>query len=157
VVGPDGTIYNILRVNSDPLANIACMLKLDVEANKLVFVRFLDFPGGMSKFTINKEPKTLFYITLSNNVTDPTSPAQRNILTLSYSKDLINWKLHPNPLLWDDTGFPWADSVKYTGFQYIDWCIDGDDIAYVVRTAYRGANTYHNSNRLTFKKTTKFP
>lgn len=28
---------------------------------------------------------------------------------------------------------------------------DGEDIIYAVRTAYRGAESYHNSNRITFK------
>jgi hypothetical protein len=41
--------------------------------------------------------------------------------------------------LQDDTGFAPADSVRFTGFHYVDWQLDGPNIAYLVRTAYRGA------------------
>lgn len=33
----------------------------------------------------------------------------------------------------------------------MDWQFDGESIIYAVRTAYRGAESYHNSNRITFK------
>jgi hypothetical protein len=58
-------------------------------------------------------------------------------------------------LLKDDTGFTVNDSIKYTGFHYVDWQFDGTDgtdIIMLVRTAYRGAVSYHNSNRLTYKR-----
>ena len=58
-------------------------------------------------------------------------------------------------LLSDDTGLSAADSIRYTGFHYVDWQFDGPggrDIVMAVRTAYRGAVSYHNSNRLTFKR-----
>ena len=55
-------------------------------------------------------------------------------------------------LLADDTGFAADDSVRFTGFHYVDWQFDGDDLLMAVRTAYRGAVSYHNSNRITFKK-----
>lgn len=41
-------------------------------------------------------------------------------------------------------------SAAYTGFHYADWHFDGRDIIMLVRTAYRGAVSYHNSNRITF-------
>jgi len=107
--------------------------------------------GGNSKFTIRRDNETGLYITLSNNVTDLEYVGMRNILTLSYSKDLINWVVAPQALLSDDTGFPWEYSVMFTGFHYVDWQFDGDDIFYAIRTGYRGANSYHNSNRLTVK------
>ena len=43
-----------------------------------------------------------------------------------------------------------------TGFQYVDWQFDGDDIIYLVRTAYRGAIRYHDSNRIIFRKLPNF-
>jgi hypothetical protein len=36
----------------------------------------------------------------------------------------------------------------------VDWQFDGEDgatLLYAIRTAYRGAVSYHNSNRITFK------
>ena len=43
-------------------------------------------------------------------------------------------------------------SYAYTGFQYADFRFDGtggEDLVAVVRTGYRGANSFHNANRLT--------
>ena len=39
-----------------------------------------------------------------------------------------------------------------TGFQYVDWQFDGDDLIYVVRTAYRGARNFHDSNQIMFRR-----
>ncbi len=34
----------------------------------------------------------------------------------------------------------------------IEWnCDGGPNMIYLIRTAYRGANSYHNSNRITYK------
>lgn len=47
-------------------------------------------------------------------------------------------------------------SAAYSGFHYVDWHFDGDsgrDIIMLIRTAYRGAVSYHNSNRITFLRT----
>eukprot|EP01006_Ploeotia_vitrea_P055933 TRINITY_DN68050_c2_g1_i1.p2 TRINITY_DN68050_c2_g1~~TRINITY_DN68050_c2_g1_i1.p2 ORF type:complete len:194 (-),score=78.74 TRINITY_DN68050_c2_g1_i1:217-798(-) len=76
----------------------------------------------------------------------------RNVLVLASSGDLIDWKIEQT-VLQDDTGLaPWT-SMLYTGFQYVDWQFDGDtDIVMLVRTSYRGANSCHNANRLTFKR-----
>lgn len=74
------------------------------------------------------------------------------------SKTTTDWHVL-DTLLFDDTGFAEADSVRYTGFHYVDWQFDGAgdrDIIYAVRTSYRGANSYHNSNRITFKRLVDF-
>ena len=47
-------------------------------------------------------------------------------------------------------------SAAYTGFHYVDWIFDGDDILYAVRTGYRGSNSYHNANRMTVKRIKDF-
>lgn len=38
-------------------------------------------------------------------------------------------------LLADDTGFEWVDSLRYTGYQYVDWQFEGDDLICVIRTS----------------------
>ena len=98
---------------------------------------------------------TKLYLTLSNNVTDFTCPSMRCVLTLAQSADLFNWTA-VKVVLADDTGMEWADVVRYVGFQYVDWQLVDDDMWFVVRTAYRGAYSYHNANRLTFKKLKNF-
>ena len=87
---------------------------------------------------------------------DPEYPRQRNILSLSISHDLITWKL-VHTLMADDTGLTPEDSARLTGFQYVDWQFDGDDIIYLVRTAYRGAIRYHDSNRIIFRVLKDYP
>jgi len=48
------------------------------------------------------------------------------------------------------------ESAWKTGFQYADWQFDGDDIIYLVRTAYSGAPNYHDANRITFGRVEDF-
>ncbi len=45
---------------------------------------------------------------------------------------------------------------EYTGFQYVDWLFDGDDLIFVSRTAYNGAHNYHDANHLTFHRVKNF-
>jgi len=112
---------------------------------------FIDFPGGGHKFTIRHDPVTGLYLTLSNNNTDPAYPIQRNVLSLHTSDDLRHWR-HVKTLLEDDLGLSHQESIRLTGFQYVDWQFDGEDIIYLVRTAYDGAHNRHDSNRITFHK-----
>ena len=169
----DIRVLNIIRFNSIPLANLAIILELNQTTNTLSFVSIITFPGGMTKFSIRYDPVSQTYFSLVNPVTYSYEPSQRNILTLSYTKDLVhlsNWTTISKHLLFDDTGFIVNDSLRYTGFHYVDWqfdqlsssssnqasciewnCDGGPDIIYLIRTSYRGANSYHNSNRITYK------
>jgi hypothetical protein len=160
-------VLNILRFNSAPLSNLAVILELNQTANTLSFVSIIKFPGGGTKFSIRYDPVTETYFSLVNT-------QQRNVLGLSYTKDLMNlsnWIIAADRLLYDDTGFTVIDSARYTGFQYVDWqfdnlpsslsdskssciewnCDGGPHIIYLIRTGYRGANSFHNSNRITYK------
>lgn len=81
----------------------------------------------------------------------------RNQLVLASSIDAVDgvWEIC-DTLLSDDSGLEFVDSVRLTGFQYVDWIFDGDDILYCVRASYRGSNTYHNANRLAVKRIRNF-
>ena len=154
VEGPNGhEVYNILRLNTRPYnGNKAIVLQFNRVDRKFTFDSIIDLPGGHTKFVIRRDKKTKMYVTLSNPNTIATAADQRNILSLCTSIDMRNWK-EQKILLMDDTGFSSQDSIRYTGFHYVDWQFDGaDDIIMAVRTAYRGANSYHNSNRLTYKR-----
>jgi hypothetical protein len=165
-------VLNIIRFNSIPLSNLAIILELNQTTNTLSFVSIIKFPGGITKFSIRYDPVTETYFSLVNPVTLSYHPTQRNILSLSYTEDLINlsnWTIGVDRLLHDDTGFTVNDSLRYTGFHYVDWqfdgfsslknqssciewnCDGGPHIIYLVRTSYRGANSFHNSNRITYK------
>ena len=163
VQGPDGTMYNILRIDGQTMKtnNKAAILRVTSSTNnrpgafELKFDRMIDFPSTTSKFVIRRSNSNGLYYTLATDVTS-VAVAQgtvyaRNHLVLAYSADLFNWTTCLT-LLGDDTGLSSVDSARYTGFHYVDWIFDGIDIVYAVRTGYRGSNTYHNANRLTTKR-----
>lgn len=150
---PNGELWNILRFNSKPGVDKAAIVKIHDEGCRVSFdpeTGFIDFPGGMSKFTIRRDEASGAYLTLTNNNTDPAWPNQRNVLSLYKSDDLLHWT-HTATLMEDDSPLSYDDSMRLTGFQYVDWQFDGDDIIYMVRTAYDGAHNYHDSNRMIFR------
>lgn len=157
VQAPEGRLVNILRVNSKPAVDVAAVVEVSKDGSKVSFDPaggFIDFPGGMTKFTIRRDTQTGIYVTLSNNNTDPGVANQRNVLSLHASEDLRNWR-RLRTILRDDLAHPWAQSVRFTGFQYPDWQFDGpggEDIIAAVRTAYRGAHNFHDANRVTFHR-----
>ena len=150
IEAPNGEIWNVMRVAG---AGKAAVLKLDTNTMTLSFdpdTGFIDLPGGETKFTIRRDPKTGLYVALVNDNQDPAGPLQqRNVLSLAKSEDLVNWEI-VEKLLVDDLETDWDTSVAQTGFQYVDWQFDGDNILYLSRTAYDGADNRHDSNRITY-------
>lgn len=157
VAGPDGEMYNILRYQiSDvhhtekplpvPSHGKAMVLKADRSdpEKQLAFDRFIDFNGGMSKFSVRFDPVSKTYLALVNRVIDDTTPGQRNILSLSVSKDMYSWTIVKD--LIDASEF----APQEVAFQYVDFIVDGEDIVYASRTAYNHAHNYHDSNYITF-------
>jgi len=59
---------------------------------------------------------------------------------------------HCLTLLTDESGLPPEVCAQRAGFQYVDWQFDGEDTLYLVRTAYAGAHSYHDANRITFHR-----
>lgn len=158
VEAPNGEIWNMLRFNSTPVVDKVAIVKVSDNGEHISFdpeTGFIDFPGGMTKFTIRYDAITNLYFTLSNNNTEPDWPSQRNILSLHISDDLIHWR-HGKTLLEDDLNLPREESLRQTGFQYVDWQFDGEDIIYLVRVAYDGAHNYHDANRITFHRLESF-
>jgi hypothetical protein len=164
VVGPDGGVWNILRVdNKKSLQEYAAMVKISPDGTQAIFERstgFIPFPGGSKKFTIRFDPKTKLYWTLSNYIPDDVKNANpgknpasiRNTLALCFSTDLKDWKIKK-------IVFQHPDIIKH-GFQYVDWLFDGKNILLACRTAYddafEGANNNHDANYLTFYRIKKF-
>ena len=172
---PEGNLWNILRFHSDPLASKAAIVQVHDNGKRVSFNPangFINFPGGMSKFTIRWDPVSHLYWTLINPVTKelpPTTPFDlyvatdvpqinpfpRNVLALYVSNDLRTWRACKD-LIVDDSGLSEEKSSAQVGFQYADWQFDGDDIIYLVRTAYGGAHNFHDSNRITFHRLPNF-
>ncbi|MEW6235399.1 MAG: sialidase family protein, partial [Candidatus Omnitrophota bacterium] len=74
VIAPDGRMFDILRANSLPVADRAAMVLVEDKGRKVSFdpkTGFIEFPGGMSKFSIRRDPQTGVYWTLANNNTNP--------------------------------------------------------------------------------------
>ena len=155
VPGPDGTLTELIRMHLKK-HNKAGLLTLSDDGRDLAFDYrdgIIDFVGGESRFIVRRDPKTGLYVTFSNYVAmeGDTALTNRNRLCLAVSEDLRHWRIVRDALT-DDTGLTPEFSSQLTGFQYCAWHFDGDDIILLSRTAYRGANTFHNANRLTFHR-----
>ncbi len=76
----------------------------------------------------------------------------RNRLVIASSPNLREWTVHKVLL-------SHPDPLKH-GFQYVEWQVDGNDIVYVVRTAFDdeegNAVNYHNTNYMTFHRLEDF-
>ncbi len=155
VVGPDGSMVDVLRVDhwQGPRTKGA-IVEIDETGSRATFdaqTGFIDMPGGVTKFTVRHDPASGLYWSLVNDVPEPETTARglrsRNWVALAWSKDLREWNVGQYVL-------DYPDDDLHHGFQYIDWIVDGDDIAYVSRTAfddaYGGAKNFHDSNYLTF-------
>ncbi|MBI1390276.1 MAG: exo-alpha-sialidase [bacterium] len=158
VEAPDGEMVNILRVNSAPVVNRAAIVHIHDEGRRVTFdpkTGFIEFPGGMTKFAIRRDPESGRYWTLANGNTNPKNPTQRNSLSLYSSSDLIHWKQHA-VLLEDLDDYENIGNESKVGFQYVDFQFDGDDIIFLSRTAYNGAHSYHDANYMTFHRIENF-
>ena len=158
VVTPEGGLVNILRYHTaggSPDYGKAVILNIDKDrpGSMLTFGRVIDFPGNMSKFTIQYDKVSKKYYSLVNRVTTDWV-SQRNILTLISSHNLFDWKIERDLLNYEDNG--WPEDYTKVGFQYVDWIFDGNDIAAVCRTAVNGAYNFHNANHLTFHRFKNF-
>lgn len=158
VVGPDGEVVNILRVDDQgtgPAGNVGAIIHYDARGEKATFdpaKDFIEIPGGKKKFLIRRDPRDGVYWALANPV-PPSFASQnpavvRNTLALMRSTDLRHWEVRGSVV-------EHPDRAKH-GYQYPDWLFDGDDIIAVVRTAHDdradGAHNQHDSNYITFHR-----
>ena len=152
VQGVDGKIYNVLRLNCEPANGYAIRLELSADGKTLSYApenAIIRFPGGENKFNIRYDESSGYYLALVNNNTASYWPMQRNVLSLSISKDLVNWEIVETVLI-DRTMMNFDVSMALHAFQYVDWCIDGNDIVFTVRETMGESEIYHNGYELTF-------
>ncbi|MBR2509765.1 MAG: exo-alpha-sialidase [Lentisphaeria bacterium] len=150
VKAPDGTLANIIRMHLNT-RDKAGYLTLSKDGTKLDFDYengIIDFQSARSKFKIAQDPVSGLYITFCNKVVGDYKTI-RNYLVMAASRDLRHWQ-HLTDVMKDDSHSDPEESKLKTGFQYVDWKFDGDDIIYLVRVSYDGANNYHDSNRIWF-------
>lgn len=139
VVAPDGRIATMLRYDESPKALMFKNDMNDCEA-PLSFWKIPDFPMGHTKFEVRRHPNGTYY------AVGNMYPA-RNLLSLYRSADLENWELVEHIVDRRDA------SGKEVGYQYPVFLFNGEDeILLLSRTADNYADTFHNSNYITFHR-----
>ncbi len=160
VITPDNKLVNILRVNETTKGGKAAVVQVSDNGKLISFndkTDFINFPGGCKKFSIRHDNKSNLYWSLTNwihpdDVGKWNPERTRNTLALISSKDLLEWSVHFVVLRSTD--------FEKTGFQYVDWLFEGNDIVAVSRTAFKdglgGAHNSHDANYLTFHRIKNF-
>jgi hypothetical protein len=157
VLDPDGLIVDILRVDyrqheTEKAAIVRIGGNGDGKTATFAPDDFIDFPGGCKKFSIRKDPSSVYYWTLSNYVPERflsyNTERARNTLALMRSKNLRSWEITMIALQHED--------LEAHAFQYVDWQFEGGDLVVVSRTAYDdglgGAHNQHDANFMTFHR-----
>lgn len=162
VKGPDGSIYGIYRVECHPYGNYAVMMKLSANRKTLSFLpnnkSLINLPTTVSRFVIEYDETSGYYICISNLWTMEDSGRchrARNVLAMSVSKDLQNWKVIDTLLVDREMMTPefsaWAHAFQYTDFDF-----DGDDLVLLSREAQGFANSFHDGVYATFYRVKNF-
>lgn len=144
---PNGDLVNCLRLN---VANKMLILKIDPNhpEKKEEFVKTAEFPLGHTKFEIQKNSDGYYYAVgnrlIKNN--DEQNSCSRNILSIYRSKDTQNWEFLKDVLNYSHL------NKNYIGFQYPAFLISGDEMLILSRTAFNGAESFHDNNYITFHK-----
>ena len=158
VVGPDGKVVNVLRVDVEPGRPEYAAIARAQDTETLTFnpsEDIVSMPGGTKKFSIRYNQDTGTYWTLANIVNEDNydfneRPATiRNTLAVLQSTDLTDWVVEE--IVLQDLSDP-----ENIGFQYVDWQFDGRDIIALSRTSFPdglgGAANFHDSNFITFHR-----
>ena len=77
------------------------------------------------------------------------------MLSLSVSSDLVHWQV-VETILVDRTLMNEYVSMTRHGFQYVDWCFDGEDILLTVRESMGDSVHFHDANCFTFYRIEDF-
>ena len=155
VIAPNGRLYNIMRYDMfrcEPNYGLALAYRVNTDDPDapLEYDRAIHLPGNHSKFTIKRDEKTSLYFAIISRILDRTCAGNRNLLSLMASRDLETWDVVCD--LIDRRN----DDPKMTGFQYVDWMIEGDDLLFLCRTAINQPHNYHDANYQTFHRVKNF-
>ena len=165
IVGPDGELYNMLRMDHILRANIAkgdfsvpnnmaALFKFKSFDEPLEFVQTVDVAVGLrSMFFVKYDEVSGYYFVLGNecqagNETDEPNGTRRCVYTLSASKDLRNWK-------------KLKELINCS--EFANYCVsqpafifDGDDLCYMSRTGWGKISNQHDNNLITFHREKNF-
>lgn len=149
VVAPDGKLLNFMRFGK-PGYTIAYEANTENPEEILKYSKCVKFDGHYSKFMIRYDEVSKKYFTLANYIYDYENILARNVVALMVSDDLENWEVVKHVIDMRDS------SWEKVACQYVFFDFDKDDIIFLGRTAVNGANSYHNSNYITFHRVKKF-
>lgn len=156
LVTPDGQIANMLRIDqagAQPAYGSAVILRGDAADPEapLQLDRIVSFPlGASSKFQVYQDPVTGKYLAVGNEVVNPATPRQRNVLSLAASDDLYHWRVATRIVDQRE-----ADPQQ-VAFQYPDFVFCGDDLLVLSRTALNGAHNFHDANYSTLHRVSNY-
>ena len=165
VLGPDGKVWVLARVNSPDSGDVSAVLKVSIDRTELEFnnqyepsdpldTGFIYAPwAGGSRFHILYDEISERYLMLSSPYLGSPSENDRhrpvrNMLALYESHDLKHFSM-VKTLIVDDAFEDWRLSSWFSGFQYPSAVIDGDDLHYISRTAYKTFDNQHDANSAT--------
>ena len=156
VIGPDGELYNVLRYNTASCKPSHYRSGVyrgfpDDPDRKPEFYKVIDFEGGSNnKFDLIFDEVSGFYISVGCEIINTERPGVRNILSLSCSKELDNFRFVKRVV--DVSHLDWDTNWV----QYASIATDGDDLLVLVRTSANGAVRGHDANYQTLHRVENF-
>lgn len=135
VTFPDGSLKDVMRVGE----NTGLWLGLDKNDPDALpkFEKFVELPFGHTKFEIRRH-RSGKYIAVGNRL------PRRTVLSVFVSDDMEHWELLGD--VENKAEYP-LDEV---GFQYPAFIMEGDTLLIAVRSAFNGAENFHDSNFINF-------
>ncbi len=156
VVGPDGNLYCISRYNysgGTPPYGVIVAYKIDENDPEapMAFSHTIRMScNNNSKLAVQRDEVTGRYFCIANEAVNEEQAMRRNLLSLFVSDDMNNWRVARRLLNALD-----QDREK-VGFQYVNFLFDGEDILFLSRTAINQAESFHNTNCITFHRIENF-
>lgn len=148
-VSPEGELLNIMRFGK---RNNILAYKVNTEDHDapLEYSSLIHFEANFSKFMIKYDAVSKKYYSVATRLYEGSRDNARNLLSLMVSPDLKNWEVACDLL-----DYRHSDPDN-TGFQYVDFEFDGDDIIYLCRTAINEPRNFHDANYSTFHRIKNF-
>lgn len=148
-LSPEGELLNIMRFGKRNHV-IAYKVNTDDPDAPLEFKKLIYFEVCPSKFMIKYDEVSKKYYSVATMLYENAKDYPRNLLALVSSNDLENWQTVCRLLDYRDA------NPEKTGFQYVDFMFDGNDIIYLCRTGINHPNSGHDSNYSTFHRIKDF-
>lgn len=147
LVEKDGKLYNIMRydmLRSPQRYGLVLQYEVDTEDPEapIRYIKPIELPMNHAKFSIKYHEGLQKYLVIGSRHTK-LSPDKRKLLTLMASSDLEHWEVVTDIV-------DRRDKEYESGFQYVDYLIEGNKVLYLCRTAVNRPHNHHDTNYITF-------